>query len=267
MLINALYLDESALENYVAALEGGLRDSGSSVSKGSRGFGGSLGMSAVKVDAQVGTESQDTLTLKDHAASRLQRLITAGNTQPEDVCWLEVLNPDSDFLDVGVGTFVHWECDVYIPDSIAALANRDGLANALRLFKGLAPTAKALGLNMSEGPSLEQVDAMVNFVDNVDVVPVVVGDDVDTEWKVVGALSRQWIRPGATFDDRVRIIGKIKKRITPNHWHPLLSLPGMNLVAREERRRMEREGPKDAAQESQFVHGPALVVDYLAIYT
>lgn len=47
----------------------------------------------------------------------------------------------------------------------------------------------------------------------------------------------------------------------------MLSLPGMNLLPREERRRQERHGPKDTAEESLFVKGPLLVVDYLAIYS
>lgn len=267
MLINALHLDESALESYIAAFEGGLRDSGSSVTKGSKGLGGTLGVAAAKLDAHLDAESQDTVSVRDHSASRLQRLITAGNDHPDEVGWLEVLEPDSDFSDVGIGAFVHWECEVFIPDSIAALANREGLSDLLRLFKGLAPSAKALGLAMEGAPSLEQVDAMSSFVENVDVVPVIVGDDVDTYWKVVGALSRAWIRPQAVFDGPARIIGKVKKRIDKDRWYPLFSLPGMNLVGRDERRRMERQGPTSPSQEAQYVRGPALVVDYLAIYT
>jgi len=39
----------------------------------------------------------------------------------------------------------------------------------------------------------------------------------------------------------------------------------MNLVPREERRRMERQAP-EPGKESEYLSGPALMLDILAIY-
>jgi len=44
MLINAQYMDGDALTNYIPALEGGLRESGSSRSKGSSSSGRGHGL-------------------------------------------------------------------------------------------------------------------------------------------------------------------------------------------------------------------------------
>ena len=48
-------------------------------------------------------------------------------------------------------------------------------------------------------------------------------------------------------------------------WKPLLSLPGMNVLPREQRRKMEREGP-ESGQEASWLEGPAVMLDLLAIY-
>ena len=108
---------------------------------------------------------------------------------------------------------------------------------------------------------------MTSFLDQLDVAPVVVGDDSDTDWKVVGSLDKRWIAGEASFDGRVRVIGKVRKKIAADRWYPMVSLPGMNLVNRDERRRLERKGPTDESEKDRFVSGPALVLDYLAIFS
>lgn len=267
MLINAHYLDGDALTNYIAALEGGLRESGSSRSRGSHGFGGSLGVSAAKLEAKADSETENTLNMRDHEASRLHRLIAAGHAEPEAVGWIEVTQPDVEFAEAGTGAFVEWECDVYIPEAIAAMSSHEGLSSTLKAMKSLMPSAEALGLSMEGVPDVREMDAMASFIDQLDVAPVAVGDDSDTDWKVIGSLAKQWISPTASFDGRARVVGKVKKRVGEGRWYPMLSLPGMNLVGREERRRLEREGPRDSTEEQQFVRGPLLVVDFLAIYS
>jgi hypothetical protein len=267
MLINAQYMDGDALTNYIAALEGGLRESGSSRSKGSHGFGGSLGVSGAKLEANADSETENTLNMRDHQASRLQRLVAAGRADPETVGWIEVTQPALDFAEAATGAFVEWECDVYIPEVIAAMSSREGLSNTIHSMKALMPSTEALGLSMEGVPDVREMDAMASFLEQLDVAPVVVGDDSDTDWKVVGSLAKQWISPTASFDGRARVVGKVKKRVSEGRWYPMLSLPGMNLAGREERRRQEREGPRDSSEEKQFVRGPLLVVDFLAIYS
>jgi len=134
----------------------------------------------------------------------------------------------------------------------------------------LASSAKALGLDANEIPEPGEVKAMSTFLNSLDsfkVTPVVVGEDSSTDWRVVGTLDKQWIHQRASLDDRVRIIGKVKKIIEMDKWYPFFPLPGMSFVNRNERRRMEREGPSNDSDKNQFIHGPLLVLDYLAIYS
>ncbi|MER6928984.1 DUF6414 family protein [Kocuria palustris] len=267
MLHNSQYLDEDALANYIAALEGGLRDTGTSRTTGSHGYGGSIGWNSTKFEGSKDAETESTLNLVDHKASRLRRLIEAGHKNPEDTGWVEVLQPDTDFAEIGTGAIIEWECDVFVPESIAPMANHAGLSSALQTMKGLQPSAEALGLDMKGVPTIPEMDAMTSFLDQLDVALVVVGDDSDTDWKLVGSLDKRWIAGEASFDGRVRVIGKVKKKIAADRWYPMVSLPGMNLVNRDERRRLERNGPKNESEKDQFVRGPALVLDYLAIFS
>lgn len=244
-----------------------MRESGTSRSGGSHGFGGSIGFAGSSINGNRGTETESTLSLRDHHASRLQRLIDAGHRDAERVGWIETTQPELEFPEAGTGAFIEWECDIYIPDAIAIVSNHKGFSSTVNTMKSMMPAAEALGLSLKGAPETKQMDAMVAFLDQMDIAPVIVGDDSDTEWKVVGSLDKRWISDSASFDGRSRIIGKVKKRVPADRWYPMVSLPGMNLVGRDERRRMEREGPKDANQESQFVRGPLLVLDYLAVFT
>lgn len=267
MLISTQYLHADALTNYIAALEGGLRQSGTSRSMGTKGLGGAFGAGPVKIEGKGDRETEETLNVADHDAARLARLIAAGHADPEEVGWEEVLEPDTVFPNVALGTLIEWECDIFIPDIIKALSKQSGLGEAINQMQLLMPAAETLRLDMEGVPSAQQMQAVASLVEGLDVAPVVVGEDSETDWRIVGALDHKWLRPGFTLDDRVRIIGKVKKRIDPGRWYPLSSLPGMNLVGREERRRMERHGPGTQEDKANYVPGPAVVVEYLAIYS
>ncbi|OKX86681.1 DUF6414 family protein [Corynebacterium glutamicum] len=266
MLISPSYLNSSALAGYIATLEGGLRESGSFRSTGSKGISGGISFSAAKVAGENNSETEDSLSVKDHDHSRLQRLIEAAHKNSEELGWIEIMQPDTDFSDLQTGLFIEWECDVYIPDMIAALSQNEGMGATLRKFAGLRPAADALDLNISGLPSSSEMSAMADLLENFDFKPVVVGDDSDTEWKIAGTLQPEWIRPDSSFEDRVRVIGKVKKIVPEGRWYPLFSLPGMNVMKREERRRLERQGPKDDGEKENFLEGPLVVVDYLAIF-
>lgn len=266
MLIRPHYLDRSTLATYIATVEGGLRESATSKATDSRGFGGSIGWTGAGVQGSKNSGSEDTLSVQDHDASRLKRLIDAGRQHPEELGWVSVSQPDVDFRDAGMGATIEWECDTYIPEAVAAMGNHGGLGDAIDGLQALMPLADALGLDMSGLPETGQMETMAASLKQLDLSPVVVGEDSDTEWRLVGSLSKEWISDEATFDDRARVVGKVKKRVERDRWYPLASLPGMNLVGREERRRMEREGPQGSDEEELFIQGPLLVVDYLAIF-
>lgn len=266
MLINASYLNSDSLAGYIAALEGGLREGGSFRSKGNQGVSGVFGINVAKIEGGKQKETEDSLSMKDHDLARLQRLITAGHENSDDLGWVEVLQPEADFPALRTGFFLEWECDIYIPNVISALSGKEGMSDLLRAFADVRPSADVLNLDTSGMPGSDEMKAMADFLESFNVSPVVVGDDSDTEWRVVGTLQPEWISSDSSFEGRVRVIGKVKKVIPEGRWYPLAALPGMDVMKREERRRLERQGPKHEAEKEQFLEGPLVVMDYLAIY-
>ena len=164
-----------------------------------------------------------------------------------------------------MGAVIHWECDVYIPDAINALSNPQ-MKSALQVMENLMPQASVLGLNLDGLPAPKELGAAAAAINSFDVAPVVIGEDDDTNWRIVGSLKRERIVDSAEFDSRARIIAKVKKTIREGSWYLLASLPGMSLVSRDERRKLERQGPQED-QEGLFEKGPLLVVEYLAVYS
>ncbi|WP_420000771.1 DUF6414 family protein [Actinomyces howellii] len=267
MLFKTQYLDQETLLSYVASIEGGVRQSGSSKSMTSHGVGGGLVVGPARAQADRKGEEEMTLTLEDHDSARLARLIDAGHKDPENLAWISVSNPDDDFEGIGYGAMIEWECDIHIPEGILALSRVDEVRSFLDMAANMIPVAQEFNLDMDGLPDAKQLSTMRKAIDSIEVTPVVVGEDDDTGWRVVGALDRKWINAGSNLEGRVCILGKVTKIVSEGRWYPLVSLPGMNIVGRKERREMERRGPKAKDEEAQYLEGPLLVVDYLAIYS
>lgn len=265
MIIQPQYLDSTMLATFLANIEGGVRQSLSSRTSQTKGGGGGVDLGLVKTEGSLSGEQETQLTYEDHDASRLQRLIAAGNSDLERLAWVEVGNPDDDFEDIGMGAVIHWECDVYVPDAINALSN-PRLKDALQVMEKLMPQATTLKLEVNGLPAPKELGAMAAALNSFDVAPVVIGEDDDTNWRIVGSLKHEHVVDSAEFDGRARIIAKVKKIVREDRWYLLASLPGMSLVSRDERRKLERQGPQED-QEGLFEKGPLLVVEYLAVYS
>lgn len=265
MLFAHRYLNERLLDECVAALEDGLRQSDTERSTGTRSGAASVDIKIARASGSLGADTESAVTKGDHAAARFRRLREAGHQNPSETGWVEVTQPDIDFKSVGIGAFIEWECDIFIPPALEALTNFDQIRSSIRMMNDLMPLAKTFDLGTEGMPEPDQIDAMDNFLKNTNIQPVIVGEDSSTDWKIIGTLDRQWIRDETTFDDRVITTAKVKRSIQQGRWYPIMSLPGMNLLNRAERRQMEKEGPKDDSEKEQFIQGPVLLVDYLAL--
>lgn len=85
-------------------------------------------------------------------------------------------------------------------------------------------------------------------------------------WQVAGQLMPQHMRVAVDdLEGEVRIVGKITRKVKPGERHPLLALPGSNILSREKRRELARKGPSSESDDS-WVTGPAVILDVLAIY-
>jgi hypothetical protein len=61
------------------------------------------------------------------------------------------------------------------------------------------------------------------------------------------------------------VVGKVSRVLKEGQLRPFTTFPGMNLGSREQRRKLERQRPKEG-EEDQYLIGPALMLDILAIY-
>lgn len=265
MLKKPLYIDTDALDEYVASVEGGLRGATSRTKNSARSAGGGLGAGPARVSAEGSRGDEESVDYADHHAARLERLLQACEADPEGLAFIEVTQPNEEFSKAGFGALCAWECDIYQPEGIAALARVDELLPALEMMQTFGPMMRAFGEEPADMPDESQLSAMQAFIKNVDARPVVVGEDDDTEWRVVGSLDKRYVRPGARLEGRVRLLGKVAKKIPANRWHLLVDIPGMGLLSREERRRVSRDGPS-AGEEGNYLKGPAVVLDVLTIY-
>ena len=267
MLIQPIYLDVESLTRYVAALEGGLRVGATTVEAGGLSRGGQLGPSYANVNASRSGSTSTSIQVNDHDMARLTRLLDAARSDAEALGWIEVLQPDEDFNNIGIGAMVQWQCEVYVPDSIKQMQLKGGFGDALDAMESLLPAAKALGLETQGVPPHKEMSAMNQFLKTLKVPPVVIGEDLEegTEWKLAGALKPEFLSDAEALDGAAICVGKVTKVVRAGKWHPLLTLPGMNLMSREDRRKQERTPPKEG-QEGNYLQGPAVLLDMLAVY-
>jgi hypothetical protein len=258
-----LYLDTVALGDYLSALEGGLRDS--SEHRRTRSGGGEVGFDArvVRGAGERRQESEETLTYADTAPARFERLMQLAEADVEQSGWIEVLDPGSDLEDVGIGALPCLECDIYVPDVVRALTSVGELETALSMLEGLTPFLDIMGVDSNDLPSRDQVNAMRAVAQHLPARLVVVGELDDSELKVAGELVGEYVR--GALEGPVRLVGKVASQWDKGRWKPVLALPGSSLLPRAKRREMERTQPK-AGEEANYLEGPALMLDILAIY-
>jgi hypothetical protein len=258
-----LYLDTDALSDYVSALEGGLRDGVvRRQSAGGKGRGG-LDARFIQAGGERTREEEETVTLNETPQSRFDRLVVLAEEDQELSGWVEVFDPDTDLPGIGVGAMLSLECEIYVPDAVKVLTGATELNDALAMLDGLMPVADTLGLDTSKMPSEDQIAAIRSVATNVSAGLVVVGEIDDSAFRIAGELKSNFVQ--GDLDGRVRLVGKVATQWPTGQWKPVLALPGSSLLPRQKRRELERTRPNPESQ-SQYLEGPALMLDVLAIY-
>ena len=130
--------------------------------------------------------------------------------------------------------------------------------NQFDQFSQLMEPAKKLGFDLDGLPSQEDFANMSAMLKALSPGIVVIGEDEESDWKVAGHLDRKWALPDVEFDGFTRIIAKVRRR-------SIFNLPG-SMVDRKRRREMDKR-LRESPIEGSVIEGPALMVDYLAIYT
>jgi len=142
------------------------------------------------------------------------------------------------------------ECYVDIPSVSRAMGATEELAGLADLMKAFAPAQ--MDKETEEAMrGLSQFSAMTggDFV--------ATGDLRDGEATLAFKLTPAGLRvPIGELEGDSIVVGRIQRKWPEGQRFPLLNVPGLNLMSREDRRRMEREKPADD-QEGMYVNGPA----------
>lgn len=258
-----IYLDTTELSKYVTALEGGLTTESTKRSMRSGTGTGGIDAKIVHASGEKSSEDEESRTLTDTDEARFDRLLRAAIAEPEALDWVEALQPDTDFDGIGIGPMVSWECDVYVPDVIQMLARSGEAVGSLGMMQNILPMARTLGLPTEGLPADEELSAASGFLRGMDASLVVVGEDDETGWRIFGQLTDEFVH--GDLEGRARVVGKVAKVVSAGRWQPYVTFPGMKLVPREERRKMERQAP-GPGEEGKYLSGPALMLDMLVIY-
>ena len=218
MLARFIYLDTVALGQYLAALEGGLLSESTRRSRRSGTGGGGVDAKVIQARGERTSEEEESRTVADTDSARFARLLQAAADDPEAVGWIDVLDPGADLQNVGIGAIVAWECDIYIPDVVQALARSGEALPAIAMMQRLAPAAEALGLDTAGVPAAKEMEAVSSFISGLSAQLVAVGEDEETEWRVAGRLIEEHLH--GEVDGRARVVGKVVKVIRPGRWQP-----------------------------------------------
>jgi hypothetical protein len=263
MLRRFIYLDTDALNQYVTALEGGrLTESKRRLLTKGEGTAG-LDAKIANVSGGKSREDEHDQTRADTDEARFDRLLRAAEDNPDELSWIEVMQPDVDFAEANIGEIISWECDMYVPEFVQTLARSGELLPAMGAIQEMLPAAETLGLDMTGLPSTAEMAAMSGVLSTLNISLLVVGDDEDTDWQIAGRIVDEYLH--GDIDGRARVVGKVSKIVQKGQWRPFATFPGMNLMSREQRRKLERQAPKEG-EEDEYLAGPALMLDLLAIY-
>lgn len=263
MLKHFVYLDHAALDNYLGALEDGIATRIERQSGKNAGVGGAIGGGGAKVSGSRGKESHETREVVDTPPAKFERFLRLAQSRPEETGWVSLQQLDL-LGTVAQGALIVVECEIYVPDVVKMLAGGSELSGMIELVQAFTPLASSMDLDMQGMPSTEEMSALKSVMDKLSSDLIVVGED-DTDWKIAAQLRANSVSDIGALDGYVTVVGKVAQRWPENRWRPLLALPGSNLLPRKERKAMESTKPS-GEDEANFLQGPAVMLDLLAMY-
>lgn len=262
MLRNFLYLNTIALDGYIGALEDGLRQSLEDEQNGTTNGSVAADLRIVSANAGKSAGTNRRTTGLDTPEARFARLVKIAEHDPEPLAWVDILDPDNDFNNIGIGAMVGGEADFYIPRMVNLLTSGE-LGRAMDMLESIEPFADLFNLDKQGLPGREQRAAVRSAVDTFKADVVAVGEFEDSSWKIAGQLVKDFAR--AQVDGPAKFVGKVSKQWPTGEWRHLLALPGTTLLPRHERRALQTKTPDDPNDDT-FLPGPALMLDILAIW-
>jgi hypothetical protein len=267
MLRRFAYLDSKALDDYVSALADGLRLSRRQEGRTGSSDGGSLGVKGIGAQGSKESSGTESIEASDTPPARFARLLTLAEADPDPSGWLDMGSGD-ELSGAGFGALLDFEFELHVPDFVNMLGQAGQLQGIGDLLTVMQSLGSIVGEDVTDLPNADEVGAMANFAQGMDVKPVIIGECDESEWKFAATLNPDYLNAElATLEAPFRVTAKVGKVIRPGEHKLLMIMPGASMLPREQRRAMEKKGPEDESERDWFIEGPARPLDVLAIYT
>nr|WP_133054114.1 hypothetical protein [Mycobacteroides saopaulense] len=231
--------------------------------------GGNVDAKFAGFKADGGNEHERFWTMSFPPEAQFQRLLAAANDKPDELAWINVVDPPNDFKTAQVGEIIAWECDVDI-DHSSRLGAKGGagvqvLGIISRLVTAGAAGTSILGAQFTPDQAaivVPQMDELQRLLDSLNITRIGVGRDVNTDWAIYGSLYDDHLRAENIDSERLIVVGKIKRIVPQGEYRRLINTEALSML-----QAMQKNGSYTADAPDQFqIRGPALELDIVAIY-
>jgi len=255
---NFLYLDERLVDQFLAQLEDGLYDDQRERSgrASSHGGGAGLGAGPARLDAKIGKESSGEVELvrRQTPESRFNRLYDR----------LDLARFDEQsggvFGQLQTRQLIEADCYVDVPSFSRAFADPDALTGMAELMRTFAP-------EQVDPETDKMLQMMSGLGAKMSGSIVATGELGASEPTLAFKIDRSYLRVALEeLEGEALVVGKVDRKWPEGESYPLLSLPGLNLFSRADRRAMAKSGDEQEASEDTILKGPGATVTVLAIY-
>lgn len=251
-----LYLDVRQVDQYLAQVEDGLYDDQSEQQSSGRDrkAGAKLKGGPLEVGGDIGSNSADEIsrTRRQTPESRFNRLYPHLGTVEIDELTQSV------FSTVNRGQVLEVDCAVDIPTFARTLANSSELTGMAELMRTFGETVDDETTRMMEG--------ITTLAQRSDGSIVATGEIGSEEPIFVFKLARESLR--VALDDLegdATVIGTVQRTWPATETYPVLTIPGLNILSRKERREMERN-TSDEDDDAPVIKGPGVTLNVVAIF-
>lgn len=259
MLRNFIYLDEEQLNQYISQVEDGLRRSASRSVSADKNRSAEVNAKVAKFGLGGHDGEAASWEYSDDGPARFERLLALVEGDEDQFGWRDVQENSDALTGLRAGHVLAFAGEIYESD-VSKISAPTGILSMI-------PLARAINrMQGTEGSGLDQFDegtlgAIETFGEAMRGKSVVQGDILETDWRFCALLPAALPSEGDAY-----IVGKVSKVWGENQWRPLPGLPILSQLPREQRREMERKGPRDDKSKMMWLEGPAVELDLLAIY-
>jgi len=265
MLRNFLFLDTSAVDDYLAALQGSILDGPiEQTETGKSEKGGKAGYKIIEgnITSETSTEKKQKLAVTD--AAKFQQLYEIIENQ-QMLKFLDLIDEDT-WSDIRRGDLLEIEASIRLPEWFTMTQLVDDLYPLIQLMTAFGqdpladPTVKT---------AIDGISGLAKITEKQP-VPLLFEATSTPGYSFSSNLSRQYFRIDLKdLNGEAIIFGKVQKILKKGEKQEVFSiLPGMSKALPNMNKTQQRKIQQDAVKKglSEIIQGPAIILTTVAIY-